>query len=146
MGSNYILEESIGYIVRNFTKSLRTRILENLKKAGIEINIEEWIALAFLNRYDDKNQQQLGSLLMQDKTAVTRLVDLMERNGLVRRKIDPKDKRNKIILLTNEGRELYEKIVPYVEKTIDQANKGINDADLELVKSTLIKMNSNLSI
>lgn len=145
MANEYILEDSIGYIVRNFTKSLRIKILENFKKARININIEEWIALAFLNRFEDKNQQQLGALLMQDKTAVTRLMDQMETNGIIRRQIDPKDKRNKIINLTDKGKELYLRVVPHVEKTIDQAYSGIDINKVELVKSTLLEMQENLT-
>lgn len=140
----YLLEESIGYIVRNFTKALREKILSNFKEQGFDIAIEEWIALAFLWRFDDKNQQQLGELLIQDKTAVTRLIDNMERSGTVIRQINPMDKRNKIINLTDKGRELYSKLVKIVEATLLCAYGNIEDYEVDQCKKTILKMKENL--
>lgn len=140
----YLLENSIGYIIRNFTKALRESILETLKKEGFDITIEEWIALAFLWRFDDKNQQQLGELLLQDKTAVTRLVDNMENNGFVKRTVNQQDKRNKIINLTEAGKKLYKKIVPHIEMTLTIAQGEITKEDLERSKAVINQMKDNL--
>ena len=109
----YKLEESIGYNVRYFTKQLRNRILTNFREKGIKVTIEEWICLAFIFRYEDRNQNQLGDLLMQDKTAVTRLLDSMENKKQVKRLIDSRDKRNRIIKLTTEGKRQYNKLRPH---------------------------------
>ena len=145
MNKKYILEESIGFVVRNFTKALRDKILDNFKSSGYNINIEVWITLAYLNRFEDKNQQELGTLLLQDKTAVTRLVSSMEDDGLIKRVIDEKDKRNKLLHLTKNGKDLYSKLVVEVEKTLNLAFVGIDNEEVEKTKQTLLKMQNNLN-
>lgn len=140
----YKLEESIGFNVRHFTKQLRFRILSNFKENGIKVSIEEWICLAFIFRYEDRNQNQLGDLLMQDKTAVTRLLDTMESKKQVRRLIDRRDKRNRIIKLTAEGKRQYNKLRPIVEYTIATAKKNISEQDYNTTVETLRKMCINL--
>jgi DNA-binding MarR family transcriptional regulator len=141
---NYLLEDSIGYIVRNFTKALREKLLAEFHKEGFELSIEEWIALAFLWRFQDKNQQQLGELLLQDKTAVTRLIDNMQKNDLVIRIVNPNDKRNKIINLTENGKKLYKEIVIIVQNTLSIAFKNITKEEIDNCKSTINKMKLNL--
>lgn len=140
----YKLEESIGYNVRHFTKQLRNRILTNFRENGIKVTIEEWICLAFIYRYEDRNQNQLGDLLMQDKTAVTRLLDSMETKKQVKRLIDRRDKRNRIIKLTAEGKRQYNKLRPIVEQTIATAKKDISENDYNTTVETLRKMCINL--
>lgn len=140
----YILEESIGYNVRFFTKVLRHRLIRNFRDKNYEVTIDEWIAIAFLYRFEDRNQLILGDFLMQDKTAVTRLLDNLEKKKFVRRTIDRRDKRNRIIKLTAAGRREFNKLRPVVEKTIKEAKNGVSEADYQLTVNTLKKMATNL--
>lgn len=141
---HYYLEESIGYIVRNFTIALRKRLISNLNEAGFYISIEEWIVLTFLWRFPGKNQAQIGDFLNQDKTAVTRLLDLMEKNETVVREVSEEDKRNKLLKLTDKGKMLYANLLPHIEKTLETAYSGLNEKDIEICKSSLLKMQENL--
>jgi DNA-binding MarR family transcriptional regulator len=140
----YILEESIGYITRNFFAALRNRLIADFEENDFDISIDEWVALSFLNRFDDRNQQQLGELLMQEKTAVTRLLDCMQKAGIVERITDQDDKRNKIIRLTEKGKDCYKNVVPVVENAISDAHVGISNDEIENTKSIIRKMRENL--
>ncbi len=144
--SFYSLDDSIGYNVRLFTRKLRQRILTNFKDRGIKASIEEWICLAFLFRFEDVNQYHLGDILMQDKTAVTRLLDTLEKKNMVRRLIDKKDKRNRILKLTANGKRTYKALRPIVEITIIEAKRGIDEKDYQTTINTLKKLTDNLEI
>ena len=144
--SFYDLEDSIGYNVRLFTRKLRQRILSNFKDRGVKATIEEWICLAFLFRFEDVNQYHLGDVLMQDKTAVTRLLDTLEKKNMVRRLIDKKDKRNRILKLTANGKRTYKTLRPIVELTITEAKRGIDEKDYDTTIKTLKKLTENLEI
>lgn len=140
----YSLNDSIGYNVRHFTRALRVQILNNFRENKLDVKIEEWITLAYLNEHSDKNQIQLGDLLMQDKTAVTRLLDVLEEKKQIKRIIDKRDKRNRIVKLTSEGKKAYLKILPVVENTIAQAKAGVSEKDYKTTIASLQKMTANL--
>lgn len=140
----YSLNDSIGYNVRHFTRALRVQILNNFRESKLDVKIEEWITLAYLNENSDNNQIQLGDLLMQDKTAVTRLLDVLEEKKQIKRIIDKRDKRNRIVKLTPEGKKAYLKILPVVEKTMAQAKAGVSDKDFKTTIASLQKMTANL--
>lgn len=141
----YNLYGSVGYNARHFSKVLRSQIRKNFREHKLDVKVEEWITLAFLYQHNDKNQIQLGDLLMQDKTAITRLLDEMEGKKQIKRIIDREDKRNRIIRLTAEGRKAYTKILPLVEKTINNALDGIDLEAYQTTITTLQKMSNNLS-
>lgn len=52
-------------------------------------------------------QRQLADFLRLDPSQIVTLVDELERRGLVRRETDPADRRNKIIVATPRGEEVY---------------------------------------
>jgi DNA-binding MarR family transcriptional regulator len=140
----YSLNDSIGYNVRNFNRALKVQIVNNFRESKLDVKIEEWITLAYLNEHSDKNQIQLGDLLMQDKTAVTRLLDVLEEKKQIKRIIDKRDKRNRIVKITPEGKKAYLKILPVVERTIAQAKAGVSDKDYKTTIASLQKMTANL--
>jgi DNA-binding MarR family transcriptional regulator len=140
----YSLNDSIGYNVRNFNRALKVQIVNSFRESKLDVKIEEWITLAYLNEHSDKNQIQLGDLLMQDKTAVTRLLDVLEEKKQIKRIIDKRDKRNRIVKITPEGKKAYLKILPVVERTMAQAKAGVSDKDYKTTIASLQKMTANL--
>jgi DNA-binding MarR family transcriptional regulator len=53
-------------------------------------------------------------------SGVTRLVDRLERNGLVRREPDPADRRGSYAVLTADGAERFAKVLPEYLRLLDQ--------------------------
>ena len=63
----------------------------------------------FLWEKDGVTQQELCNATFKDKPSMTRLIDNMERQHLVVRISDKKDRRTNLIHLTKDGKELEEK-------------------------------------
>jgi DNA-binding MarR family transcriptional regulator len=53
---------------------------------------------------------QLSTLLSCDASYVTGIVDRLEQQGLVGRQEDPRDRRVKLIVLTQKGKQLRDKV------------------------------------
>jgi DNA-binding MarR family transcriptional regulator len=62
------------------------------------------------------SQQQLADRLDADKSHVVRLIDELERRGLVTRASDPTDRRRHRIELTPGGRKLLRTVRPVAER------------------------------
>jgi MarR family transcriptional regulator for hemolysin len=100
--------------------------------------------LTFLWRFPKVNQVKVADFLNQDKTSVTRLIDVMEKTGKVTREISEIDKRNKLLSLTDKGKTLYANLLPHIEKTLETAYDGLKEEDVEFCKNVLLKMQENL--
>lgn len=66
------------------------------------------------------SQRELAEQLLTDKSAVTGLVDRMERKDLIRRKAAPHDRRVYHIELTPKGLALWKKVRPIYLKEVEQ--------------------------
>jgi DNA-binding MarR family transcriptional regulator len=83
--------------------------------------------LRCLNRVDSKvNQQELANLTFKDKSSLSYLIKNMEKRGLLARKEDPSDKRNKLVALTAKGEKLYAEIREIIDDVYAKLEENVN--------------------
>jgi len=105
----------------------------------------QWIALYFLNEENKPiSQKELASLMNIKDSSVARLVDRMERDGLIKRVENPKDKRVKFLELTNNGRNQIEALLPEGKYFSDLLLEGITNEELLTFYKVLDKMSINI--
>ncbi|WP_054865002.1 MarR family winged helix-turn-helix transcriptional regulator [Methanosarcina barkeri] len=69
----------------------------------------------------------IGRYTGMDKSSLTRMVDDLERKGLVFRKTDPEDRRKVLVSLTEKGLECYN----YSNQILDELLKLVDEKDIE---------------
>ena len=112
--------------------------------AGYGITIEQWVIIANLNRKNGQFQQQLADNTYKNKTSVTRMINALQKKGLVERIPDPKDLRQKRIFLTKKGGQLYKKLRPLAMQVQEKATQGIDSDEMESCKNILLKIYGNI--
>ena len=85
-------------------------------------------------------QQELCNATFKDKPSMTRLIDNMERQHLVVRISDKKDRRTNLIHLTRTGKELEEKARIIANRTLKEALHGITVEELSVSQEVLRKI------
>lgn len=59
------------------------------------------------------------------RTGLTRLVDRIERDGLLRREPAPEDRRGAYVVITPAGIQLLRRMWPIYERVLDEAFAGL---------------------
>ena len=104
--------------------AINRKLYRNFRQNGLEISPEQWTVLIFLWEKDGVTQQELCNATFKDKPSMTRLIDNMERQHLVVRISDKKDRRTNLIHLTKDGKELEEKARVIAGQTLKEALHG----------------------
>lgn len=94
----------------------------------------------FYGKKDGVTQQELCNATFKDKPSMTRLIDNMERQHLVVRISDKKDRRTNLIHLTKDGKELEEKARIIAGQTLKEALHGITLEELSIGQEVLKKV------
>lgn len=129
-----------------FLKILSTRmafrqtIQRVLKRNKIEITIEMLQIMHCLWRKEGVSQQYLAERTAKDKACLTNLINNLEKKGWVIRKEDPSDKRNRLIFLTTEGRELSLQIRPLTDELYAQLTKKMGEKQVQSTINNLTKL------
>ena len=98
----FVIDESLGYLVNRVARSMADRLAERMRPAGIGIG--QWAVLLFLFARDGLSQAELSRDIAIEPPTMVRTIDRLVRDGLVTRVADPADGRLSRIHLTDRGR------------------------------------------
>jgi DNA-binding MarR family transcriptional regulator len=120
------------------------RLQKNFRLAGLEITIEQWSVLYHLWKQDGLSQQELCNRTFRDKPSITRLIDNLEKQKLVKRMPSKEDRRINLVCLTEPAKILQDKTIELANQTMDEALIGVNKSEIEIVKLVFQKVYDNL--
>ena len=121
------------------------RLAKHMKEKNLPITPDQFRVLTHLWQNDGCSQQELAVCSLRDRANVTRIIDILEREGLVKRMIHETDRRIYKILLTEKGKALENDALACGQSAIDDALKGVSKSDLEVCMKVLNKTIANLS-
>lgn len=137
--------ELYSFITGKASTAIARRLQKNFKQAGVEITIEQWSVLYHLWKEDGQSQQQLCEATFRDKPSITRLLDNLEKLGLVKRTASKDDRRINKICLTPEADKLQDCCMDLANQTLNEALAGVTNGQIEIAKEVLQKVYENLS-
>ena len=120
------------------------RLQKNFRLAGLEITIEQWSVLYHLWKQDGLSQQELCNRTFRDKPSITRLLDNLEKQKLVKRMPSKDDRRINFVCLTESAKLLQDKTIELANQTMDEALVGVGKNEIEIVKQVFQKVYDNL--
>ena len=108
------------------------------------ITPEQYIILSMLVENGELYQRQIAEIAYKDRPNITRLINILEKKGLVKRVEDVQKRKVFKIVITKKGVEIHQKIRPYMLELHNSAVNGITKEELESCIDTLTKMLDNL--
>ena len=136
--------ELYSFITGKASIAIARRLQKNFKNNGIDITIEQWSVLYHLWKEDGMSQQELCQATFRDKPSITRLVDNLEKQKIVKRIADKTDRRKNKIYLTAEGKSLQDKTMEQANITLNEALEGVGDEYVDVAKQVLQIVYNNL--
>ena len=108
-----------------------------LSRAGVELTMTQAGILFLLKQKDMRTMSELGEVFDVDNSAVTRLIDSLEKNGLVDWHDSHGDRRSILIHMTPRGLESLEKAKKVIMAVNEELRKGFTPEEVESYKKIL---------
>lgn len=121
------------------------KLQKNFRQAGLDITIEQWSVLYHLWKEDCLSQQELCNRTFRDKPSITRLIDNLEKQKLVKRIAAKNDRRINLVCLTDTAKELQQQTIDLANDTMNEALTGVTKEEIETVKKVLQRVYDNLT-
>lgn len=141
----YVLANSVGFQITDTARLVTNRLNLNFRDNDYPVTHEQWSIMIRLWEEDGLTQNKLATLTKRDQPSVSRLVNNLEKSGLVTRMPHPIDKRTNLIFLTTVGKKLQVGLIEQAIKTIEQISEGIDPEEMKVFLKVLSKVNKNLS-
>jgi len=98
-------DDRLIYLLSVAQQTLKDHTNRALAEKGGKVTLAQAGILFLLREKDGRYMSEMGQVIGVDNSAMTRLVDRLEKSGLVKRQIDPENRRAISVLLTEVGRE-----------------------------------------
>ena len=132
------------YLLNRAGARIATAFGEEMRPLGASLQI--WRVLAALREKDGRRMGDLSETTSIEVSTLTRLVDNMEKGGLVERRRDAGDARAVALYVTAAGRRLTRRILPIAERYETVALKGFSAREAATLKKALQRLYDNMDV
>ena len=138
-------ENSIGFIINRTAKALIHAFDQELRK-NVGITFGQWKIIIILVNNDDNGltQKEIADKLGLEGPTLIPIIDKLEKDGFVVRKVDPADRRNNRIFLTEKLCSVQDLMINCGLKIKKISLDNISEENVSITKNTLEKMWSNI--
>ncbi len=126
-------------------KGLSTKVATRLlKQNDLNLSMEQAHILGYLYYTEGAYMNELSNELKVDNSAITRIIDILEKKNYVTRTASEIDRRQKLISLTEEGINEIKKTKEVTIKHKELLLKDIDKQDINLCLKLVKKMQTNM--
>ena len=140
----YTVTETASDMIQRVSRLMRHQASAHFRRQGIDVSPEQWRLLLQLAEHQPQSQGQLADPVLNDYPNITRLIDGLERRGLVARESDPRDRRSVLVSLTEAGKSLLDQWLPDVIEEKAKCFDGLTERDVAALRRILATMENNI--
>ncbi|CDG86026.1 MarR family winged helix-turn-helix transcriptional regulator [Janthinobacterium agaricidamnosum] len=125
-----------------YATSLKMTQLYKPMLSALNLTYPQYLVMVVLWEQEGLGIKDLAERLQQDSGSITPLVKRLEAEGYLLRSRDPRDERNRVLTLTDSGRQLRHAIVSVDQTIVD--NCAVIGKEFEAMMEGLRKLNVQL--
>lgn len=133
--------QGIGAYIGRARRTIVEAIDQELAPLGI--SHAQWIVVMLLGDGAASTAAELCKILIYDPGAMTRLVDRLEKKGVLRRLRSRDDRRAVRLELTAEGKKLYPRILQALVQVFNHLLRGFGKKEVQQLEQLLKRMVGN---
>ena len=128
----------LGALLSRLLREVARREQPLLDQAGLPM--WDYVILSALSDGDASTQAGLSAATGRDKTRLIDNLDRLEQRGLVTRTPDPADRRNRIVSLTADGRQVLRQCRAAIGAMEEELLAGLPPAERAAFERALVKL------
>jgi MarR family transcriptional regulator for hemolysin len=118
----------------------------NVRQAGYDITIDQWLILKSVAENPDITQNDIGKIVFKDNASITRIIQLLVNAGYLYRENHVTDRRRVNLTLTESGKKITIDVNEIAKQNRAAALKDVDQQSIEEMKILLQKIICNCQI
>ncbi len=107
------------------------------------LSVTEWRVIAILGRFPGISATEVAQRSAMDKVAISRAVRRLLERGLIKREHNHTDRRERHLHLSNEGRDIHDRIVPEALQFEGQLRARLTHEENRLLDRLITKLSAD---
>lgn len=140
----YDFENSMGFVVNTTAKAFQRSFDIELRR-NVGVSLSQWRVVGTLVIQPGLTQKEIADKVGIEGATLVPIIDKMEKEGLLKRKLDSSDRRINRIYLTPKADSLWESMIECALRIRKSSAKNISESDIQTTLETLQKISKNLT-
>lgn len=136
--------QSFGFLIADIARMSRVLLERRIAAAGLGITAGDARALLYIAAQEGERQTRLAERMGVEPMTACGFIDKLEKQGLVVRQADPRDRRAKQIVTTKAARDLIEAITTETAAMREDILSGTSSEHRDIAMATLRHARTNL--
>lgn len=133
--------QSVPYLIEKSSIYLKLIASKVLGERNTGLTFDQFLALETIAFNEGICQRDLSKLILKDRSNITRILNILEEKELIVRKIGNKKNRIvKTIEISPKGKEIIQRNTPFMNKYGSDFMSQFDKDEIKIVKKTLNKM------
>ena len=114
-----------GHLIRRMHQISTSIFLDGVRAAGHDLTAVQFAALSTLAENPGIDQARLAGLIAYDRVTIGGVLDRLEAKGFLTRAVSEKDRRARVLALSETGLQVLKEVTPVVQALQDEILGGL---------------------
>jgi len=133
------LQNLPGHQIRRLNQISTHLFSKHMQDSGYDITPVQYAALLAIKVMPNSDQVQIANYISYDKVTIGGVVERLQRKGLISRDVNERDKRARILNITNEGIHMISQVDAVIEQIQQDILKMLDEEEQQTFMRLLRK-------
>jgi len=133
------LQNLPGHQIRRLNQISTHLFSKHMQDSGYDITPVQYAALLAIKVMPNSDQVQIANYISYDKVTIGGVIERLQRKGLISRDVNERDKRARILNITNEGIHMISQVDAVIEQIQQDILKMLDEEEQQTFMQLLRK-------
>src|SRR5210317_1573758 len=133
------LQNLPGHQIRRLNQISTDLFSKHMQDSGYDITPVQYAALLAIKLMPNSDQVQIANYISYDKVTIGGVIERLQRKGLISRAVNERDKRARILNITNEGIHMISQVDAVIEQIQQDILKMLDEEEQQTFMQLLRK-------
>ena len=140
---NINFKESLGHLFHSINLKMRKKLDKRVREHGLTSSHQFGILL-LLSKVGSLTQKQIADATLGDEPTTARIISKLIKNDFVNKQTNPNDKREQLVSLSENGKVLLGKLMPFAIAGNREIEKLLTKEEHKTLLTILNKLNESI--
>lgn len=129
-----------GHLIRRLNQLSTQVFASRMQTAGIEVTPVQFAALDAIRTTPGLDQAGIAAMIAYDRATIGGVIERLLQKGYIERAVSDRDRRARVITMTEAGQAAYAQILPIVRDLQSDILPGLSEDESRLLLSLMKKV------
>lgn len=120
------MQDMAGHLIRRMHQTSTHVFATRIKAAGLDVTQVQFAAMDAIRDTPGIDQAGVAAAIAYDRATIGGVIDRLEQKGWISRSVSPRDRRARVLALTPQGQEMFDRILPVVRELQAEILPGLD--------------------